>query len=296
MDFLDALAKRARTINAALDRYLPPENADPQVIHAAMRYSVFAGGKRIRPALTLAAADAVGGNPEHVLPAACAIELIHTYSLIHDDLPAMDNDDLRRGKPTNHKVFGEDIAILAGDALFTHALHLLVLGGRETGPDPVLLLTVVEEVTQACGSSGLIGGQVMDLLAGGKPVSEEDLVRIHRAKTGALFRVGVRAGAILSGAGLEQLASLTTYAENFGLAFQITDDILDVTGDEAKIGKLVGSDARNRKSTYATLFGIGEARAKADRACSDALAALDELGREADFLRHAVQFVAAREY
>lgn len=296
MNFSEFMTITAKTVDAALDRYLPPETADPKVIHASMRYSVFAGGKRIRPALTLAAAKAVGGDQARALPAACAIELIHTYSLIHDDLPAMDNDDMRRGKPTNHKVFGEDIAILAGDALFTHALHLLVQVGRDTGISPSVLLTVVEEVTKACGSSGLIGGQMMDLMAEGKSLVEEDLVRIHSAKTGALFRVAVRAGAMLGGGSDEDLAVLTAYAENFGLAFQITDDILDVTGDQAVIGKLVGSDARNRKTTYATLFGIPEARRKAEQACSEALTALDGLGKEADFLRHAVQFVALREY
>jgi geranylgeranyl diphosphate synthase type II len=286
----------AKTVDTALDRYLPAETTEPKVIHAAMRYSVFAGGKRIRPALTLAAAKALGGDQTRALPAACAIELIHTYSLIHDDLPAMDNDDMRRGKPTNHRVFGEDIAILAGDALYTHALHLLVKIGRETGISPSVLLTVVEEVTEACGSSGLIGGQVMDLLAEGKSLGEADLVQIHSAKTGALFRVAVRAGAMIAGGSDQELSALTVYAERFGLAFQITDDILDVTGDQSVIGKLVGSDARNQKTTYATLFGISEARRKAEQACSEALTALGGLGKEADFLRHAVQLVALREY
>lgn len=296
MDFRKALAERTRWIDKALDDCLPPADADPAVIHRSMRYSVFAGGKRLRPALTLAAAETVGGASSAVLPVACAIELIHTYSLIHDDLPAMDDDDLRRGSPTNHKVFGEDIAILAGDALFAHAFYLLVGSGGLRAKDPEAVLRVAGEVACACGTSGLIGGQVLDLTAEGRRLGEDDLIRIHRAKTGALFRVAVRAGALLSGADEEQLAGLSAYADYFGLAFQITDDILDISGDEAKIGKTVGSDSKNHKTTYATLFGTEGARQRAIEAADGALKALAGFGREADFLRQAVQFVVTRDY
>lgn len=296
MDFLKALAEKARLIDKALDGYLPPADADPAVIHQSMRYSVFAGGKRLRPALTLAAAETVGGRMPVVLPAACAIELIHTYSLIHDDLPAMDDDELRRGSPTNHKVFGEDIAILAGDALFAHAFQLLAESEGAAGNDQGRMLRVIAEVAHACGTSGLIGGQVLDLTAVGRELDENELVRIHRAKTGALFKVAIRTGAMLSGADDKQLGGLSVYADYFGLAFQITDDILDVAGDEARIGKRVGSDSKNLKTTYASLFGTEGARRRALEAAEKALEALAGFGREADFLRQAVKFVVTRDY
>ncbi len=296
MDFLKALAEKTRLIDKALDGYLPPADADPAVIHQSMRYSVFAGGKRLRPALTLAAAETVGGRISAALPAACAIELIHTYSLIHDDLPAMDDDELRRGSPTNHRVFGEDIAILAGDALFAHAFQLLAGGESAANNDQERLLRVVAEVARACGTGGLIGGQVLDLTAEGRELNENELIRIHRAKTGALFRAAIRTGAMLSGADEEQLGRLSEYADYFGLAFQITDDILDVDGDEARLGKMVGSDSKNLKTTYATLFGTEGARRRALDAAEKALEALAGFGREADFLRQAVKFVVTRDY
>lgn len=296
MDFRKALAEKTALIDKALDEYLPPADAEPAIIHRSMRYSVLVGGKRLRPALTLAAAEAVGGGAEAVLPAACAMELIHTYSLIHDDLPAMDNDDLRRGSPTNHRVFGEDVAILAGDALFAHAFELLAGGGGAAEGDPGTVLRVVGEVAAACGTGGLIGGQVLDLRAAGRTPDEQQLRRIHRAKTGALFRAAVRSGALLSGANESELRGLSAYADHFGLAFQITDDILDQAGDEIRIGKTVGSDSKNKKTTYATLFGTEGARRQAIRAADKAVAALGGFGREADFLRLAVEFVVTRDY
>jgi len=294
--FLQALAAKAETIDAALDRYLRQASENPPVIHEAMRYSVFAGGKRLRPALTLAAAQAVGAPERLVLPAACAIELIHTYSLIHDDLPAMDNDDLRRGKPTNHRVFGEAVALLAGSALFALAFEVLAGCRRDGGLAAERILAVVEEVAAACGTAGLIGGQALDVVSVSRTVSEAELEAVHRAKTGALFRAAVRAGAVLGGASPVQLERLTVFAEHFGLAFQITDDILDVTGYAEQTGKAVGSDARNRKHTYVSVCGLEAARRRGAESSAAALAALEEFGPEADFLRQAAEFIVSREF
>lgn len=295
-DFLGQLARKAALVDAALDRYLPLAGEYPPIIHEALRYSVFAGGKRLRPVLTLAAAETVDCFAERVLPAACALELIHTYSLIHDDLPAMDNDDLRRGKPTSHRVFGEATAILAGDALLTLAFELMARCAREGEFELVAVLRAMEELAVACGTSGLIGGQVLDVTSSGRLIDENELEFMHRAKTGALFRAAVRTGAILGNAPESWLARLTRFAEFFGLAYQITDDILDVVGEVENTGKSVGSDARNRKHTYVSLCGEGQARRRAEQACAGALAALAGVGSEADFFRHAVQFIAAREF
>lgn len=296
MDFSTALAKRAQLVEQALDLYLPPVDQYPGVIHEAMRYSVFAGGKRLRPVLVLAGAEAVGGELEAVMPAACAMELLHTYSLIHDDLPAMDNDDLRRGKPTSHKVFGEALAILAGDALLTLAFALLARlpDAGPTSPDQVV--RVLQEVAEAAGTVGLIGGQVADLHGVERPIDQQTLDYIHTHKTGSLFRVAVRAGAILSGASPEQVDALTLYATNMGLAFQIIDDILDVEGDEQKLGKPVGSDLRNQKATYPALFGMAEAREKARLAGDQALDAIIPLGPKAHFLQELMHFILTRQY
>ncbi len=296
MDFLTELKARAALVDRALDELLPTEDTYPPVIHQAMRYSLFAGGKRLRPVLTLAAAETVGGDPGRVLPAACALELIHTYSLIHDDLPAMDNDDFRRGKPTCHRVYGEAVAILAGDALLTHAFVLLAKNAQNQLAPAERVVQVIEEVAAAAGTLGLIGGQVVDTVAADTPVDAATLEYIHRHKTGALYRVAVRAGAILAGATESQLQPLTTYAENLGLAFQIQDDILDVEGDPARLGKPVGSDARNKKATYPALFGLDAARAKAREAVAAALAALEPFDERADFLRELARFVIARDF
>ncbi|MBE3584683.1 polyprenyl synthetase family protein [Desulfofundulus thermocisternus] len=296
MDFLAELKARAALVDRALDEFLPPEDAYPPVIHRAMRYSLFAGGKRLRPVLVLAAAETVGGDPVKVLPAACALELIHTYSLIHDDLPAMDNDDFRRGKPTCHRVYGEAVAILAGDALLTHAFALLAKNAQNQLAPAERVVQVIEEVAAAAGTLGLIGGQVVDTLAADTAVDAATLEYIHRHKTGALYRVAVRAGAILAGAKERQLEALTIYADNLGLAFQIQDDILDVEGDPARLGKPVGSDERNKKATYPALFGLDVARTKAGEAVAAALAALEPFDERADFLRELVRFVITRDF
>ncbi len=275
------LAGRAALVEAYLDRYLPRESTPPETISRAVRYSLFAGGKRLRPVMALAAAEAVGGDVEDALPAAAAFEMIHTYSLIHDDLPAMDDDLLRRGKPTSHAVFGEAIAILAGDALQTHAFAILA-----DPPSPCRIpaerrLQVVAELASASGAGGMVGGQVFDLESEGKPVDAAALERIHRYKTGALIRAAARAGAIVAGASEDQLVGLTRFAEEAGLAFQIVDDILDVEGSDATLGKSTGKDARSGKATYPLVHGIGEARRKAEELVSSALHRLEPLGAAA---------------
>ncbi|WP_432646609.1 polyprenyl synthetase family protein [Mitsuokella sp.] len=259
---------------------------------AAMKYSLMAGGKRLRPILLMAAADAVGKKGTDYITAGCALEMIHTYSLIHDDLPAMDNDDYRRGKLTNHKVYGDGMAVLAGDALLTLAFEVLV---RQQHTDAATLLRVVREISTAAGMNGMVGGQAIDLESEGKHIDMETLRKMHMGKTGALFRAALRSGAILAGADEEKLAALTDYAEKFGLAFQITDDILDVVGDEKLIGKPVGSDIRNEKSTYVTLTSLEEARKLAKETVDGAVAALSGFGPEADFLRQLVRYMLERK-
>lgn len=296
MEFKAALTEKARLINQALDRYLPPELAPPGVIHQAMRYSVLSGGKRLRPALVLGAAEAVGAVGEEIITAACGIELIHCYSLVHDDLPAMDNDDLRRGRPTSHKVFGEAIAILVGDALLTFGFELLARAGMGGGVLPEAGLRVVAEVAAAIGTHGMVGGQTLDVTAEGAAVDLKLIEEIHRLKTGALFEASVRAGAILAGATDQQLFQLNRYAREIGLAFQITDDILDVVGETAKTGKSVGGDAHKKKLSYAGVFGVPAALKRAEEAVNSALEAIDDFGENAAFLRQAALFILTREY
>ncbi|MGQ9556645.1 MAG: polyprenyl synthetase family protein [Desulfurispora sp.] len=293
-NFQTHFAALAGRVDTALEQLLPGEDTPPPVLHTAMRYSTLAGGKRLRPVLALAACEAVGGEVEQILPAACALELIHTYSLIHDDLPAMDNDDLRRGLPTCHIKFGEAMAILAGDALLTMAFELLSAPGLPVPPQRQL--AVLHEVAVAAGSQGLVGGQVLDIQATGRETTPEELVDIHRRKTGMLIRAAVRLGAMLGGASSSQLAALTTYAEHFGLTFQIIDDILDITGDEQKLGKPVGSDQKNNKVTYVSLYGLEVARQKAQESRQQARAALADLGERAWFLRALVDFVISRDH
>ena len=284
--------RRRALVEEGLLRELREDEAFDARLAESMKYSLMAGGKRLRPILLMAAADAAGGRGDDFLTSACALEMIHTYSLIHDDLPAMDNDDYRRGRLTNHKVYGAGIATLAGDALLTLAFEVLV---RQKGVSPETLVRVVREVSTAAGPNGMVGGQTLDLASEGKQIDKETLRRMHMAKTGALFRAAVRSGAILAGADDAKLAALTEYAEAFGLAFQITDDILDVTGDEAAIGKPVGSDERNHKSTYVTLLSLEKAQALAKETVDDAIAALASFGPEADFLRDLVQMLIERK-
>ena len=284
--------KRADLVEEGILRELKKVPAYDETLEKAMEYSLMAGGKRLRPVLLMAAADAVGKDGAAFLTTGCAIEMIHTYSLIHDDLPAMDNDDYRRGKPTNHKVFGDGIAVLAGDALLTLAFEVML---RQEGAAPETLVTVVSEMSRAAGPYGMVGGQVLDIEGEGRRLDLTALRKIHMGKTGALFCAAIRSGAILAGAKEEELAALTLYAERFGLAFQITDDILDVTGDEAAIGKPVGSDVRNEKATYVTLTSLEEAKKLAEDAVEEAVAALDIFGERAAFLRDLALFLLGRK-
>ena len=284
--------KRQALVERALKEELDRTPVLDDTLRASMAYSLMAGGKRLRPVLLMAAADAVGADGTKFLPVACALEMIHTYSLIHDDLPAMDNDDLRRGKPTNHVVYGEGIAILAGDALLTLAFTVIL---RQKAVPAEALLRVVDEISRAAGAEGMVGGQVLDLEAENRQISMEELRRVHTGKTGALFRAALRSGAILAGASEEQLSALTAYADHFGLAFQITDDILDVIGNAEEIGKPVGSDEKNHKSTYVTLTSLEMAQELARRTVAEAEVALSAFGQEAAFLRELVAYLVNRK-
>jgi geranylgeranyl diphosphate synthase type II len=293
---LVAALERCRVaVDAALDAALPAEGDWPATIHRAVRYSLFAGGKRIRPALVLAAGDATGGDRQELMPLACAVEMIHTYSLIHDDLPAMDNDDLRRGKPTSHKVFGEAIAILAGDALLTRAFHLMSEGASRLDDARLRRRVAATEILgAACGTSGLIGGQVEDLECEGKKVSAAVLERLHRAKTGALLSACVRGGAVLAGATPEDVERFERYAAAIGLAFQIVDDVLDATEGAEQLGKTAGKDRAAGKTTYVSVHGLETARAMANDLLAEALDAVAPLGPRASLLAGLARLIVAR--
>ncbi|HOZ47932.1 MAG TPA: polyprenyl synthetase family protein [Candidatus Hydrogenedentes bacterium] len=280
------LAEKSLKTAAALKAFLDARQSGPKRLDEAIRYSLFAGGKQFRPALALGASEIASGDDAAALPAACAIEMIHCYSLIHDDLPAMDDDDLRRGKPTLHKAFGEAMAILAGDALATMAFEMAAESGS---------IRVVREIAQAAGPQGMAGGQVLDLESEGKRITLEELMNLHSLKTGRLIRAAVRCGAILGGANDQLLAVLTRYGEYLGLAFQIADDILDIVGSEVTLGKPIGSDAALGKATYPALAGLDRSYELADAAARDAVAALDGLGPEADMFRLLARFVVDRE-
>lgn len=295
MDLKVYLKEQCVLVDAALDRYLPGETELPHSVHKAMRYSVFAGGKRVRPILMLAACQAVGGDTGRAIPAACAMEMIHTYSLIHDDLPAMDDDDFRRGNPTNHKVFGEAIAILAGDALLTEAFKLASDPRFAGGCEPSGLLAVIHEIASCAGSYGMVGGQVIDMESEGQPDIDLATVQyIHTHKTGALIKASVVAGALLGGAAGEQLAAITRYGEAAGLAFQIADDILDIEGTTEEIGKDAGSDQARGKATYPAVMGLAAAKEEAQSMMDEALRALEMFGAEADPLREIARYIVQR--
>lgn len=289
------LRQKKDYIDACLLKYMNAPDTYPPIIHQAMHYAVFNGGKRLRPIMVLEGAHIAGGSPESVAPTACALELIHTYSLVHDDLPAMDDDDYRRGKPTCHKVFGEANAILAGDALLTEAFALIAANAGIPGIDPAAVTRVVSEVSRAAGSRGMVGGQVLDLEAEGQSVDYRQLRNLHRLKTAELFRAALLAGAILHHLDQKGIQALEQYAYNFGLAFQITDDILDVTGEAAILGKPVGSDVKNAKTTYPRLFGLEKSQQMAQESADACLEYLAAFGEEADFLRRLSYFVVHRE-
>lgn len=289
------LTKLSAEVERALDSALPKADTFPPVIHQAMRYTVMAGGKRLRAALAMEAAAAVGSDRAAALPVAAAVEMIHAYSLIHDDLPCMDDDDMRRGKPSNHKVYGEGIAVLAGDALLTHAFGVLANLPQSAQVPAERSLQIVHEVALACGTQGLIGGQTADLEAAGAGDDADLLDYIHRNKTGALIRASVRAGGLAGDASTAQLESLSAFALHFGLAFQIVDDILDVTGTSDRLGKEVGSDEKQAKLTYPKVHGLDASRSRAKSHVEKAKAALEDLGPGADVLRALADFALARD-
>ena len=290
-NFEEVWSERRELIEEALKKELHEGRELDATLTKSMEYSLMAGGKRLRPILLMAAADACGKDGRAFITSACALEMIHTYSLIHDDLPAMDDDNLRRGKPTNHVKFGAGMATLAGEGLLTMAFEVLT---REKNVRPETILSVIREVSVAAGTSGMVGGQAIDLESEGRRIDLTCLRRMHMGKTGALFRAALRTGAILAGASEKELAALTQYAEAFGLAFQITDDILDVTGSEAEIGKPIGSDRRNEKSTYVTLTSLARAQELADEAIESALSAVEIFGEKASFLQDLVRFLSHR--
>lgn len=292
--FLQQLQNRKQYIDQGLEGFLPVDGYPP-VIHEAMHYAVSNGGKRLRPIMVIEGAKLGGQTAETVMPTACAIEMIHCYSLVHDDLPAMDDDDLRRGKPTCHIVYGEANAILTGDALLSRAFELMAVNASLPGSTAEGLLRVIAEVAAAIGSKGMIGGQVLDLQWEGQAIKLEELQCLHLLKTGALFRAALRAGALLGGLEEKQLDALSDYARHFGLAFQITDDILDVCGEQEIIGKPVGSDQKNDKTTYVSLFGFEGAQDLARQSMQLCIESLRGFGPEADFLRDLARFTLHRD-
>ena len=292
MTLAEYMARQQKAVEAALDRWVPGEDENPATIHRAMRYSLFAGGKRVRPLLAMAAAEAVSDAPGGIESCACALEMIHTYSLIHDDLPALDNDDLRRGRPTCHKVFGDAMAILAGDALLTLAFE--VLAKLDTGAERRIEL--VRELATASGTvGGMIGGQVNDIEGEGKHPTARLLESIHRAKTGALLRASVRMGAIYAGADAEQLKALTGFGEHVGLAFQIVDDILDVEQSSEALGKTAGKDAAQNKITFPAVYGIERSRQMAEEERLAAHLSLQPFDERAQRLRELADLVVRRK-
>jgi geranylgeranyl diphosphate synthase type II len=292
MDIKAYITEAKQLVDECLERLLPPASQEPSTIHRAMRHSVFAGGKRVRPILALASGESLAGDREILLHLGAAIEMMHTYSLIHDDLPALDNDDLRRGIPTCHKVFGEAMAILAGDALMTRCYQLLVDLPRTSDSAKA---QIIGEIAVATGTvNGMIGGQVVDLESEGKPVTSQVLEYIHGSKTGALLTASVRCGAMAAGALPAELHSLTGFGRKIGLVFQIVDDILDVTSSSEILGKTAGKDEKVKKATYPALYGIEASRNKAQDLVDAALADLQGFGPEADALRSIAHFVISR--
>lgn len=289
----DYLARRAAEVNQWLNRLVPSETTPPEQLHRAMRYSLLAGGKRLRPSLTLAAGEALGAETDDLMPAACAIEMIHTYSLIHDDLPAMDNDDLRRGRPTCHKAFGEAVAILAGDALLTQAFR--VLSADAPHRDAERQVRVIREVATAAGTvEALIGGQIADIESEGKNVDASTLEYIHRSKTGAMITSSVVVGGIIAGASEEQIDKLRGYGQRIGLAFQIADDILDVTSTSEQLGKTPGKDQAANKATYPAIHGISASKARARQLVDEAVEIASALCLKTHVLEDMARFIIAR--
>ncbi len=294
MQLKSYLNERKKMVDEALEAFFPHPAGPAGDLIEAMRYSLFAGGKRLRPILCLAGAASVGGEERVVLPVACALELIHTYSLIHDDLPVMDDDDLRRGKPTNHKVYGEALALLAGDGLLTEAFHLMTFFEVPPGKDPGMIRRVIRLIAEAAGYDGMVGGQVVDIQSEGKEVDPETVEFIHSHKTGALIGVSVTAGAILGGGDEEEVEAIRAYGRRIGLAFQIADDILDIEGEPAVLGKAVGGDARKQKITYPSVLGLQRSKQMQTEMVAQAVASLDLFNHLADPLRSIAKYIIER--
>ncbi|HIY03978.1 MAG TPA: polyprenyl synthetase family protein [Candidatus Anaerotignum merdipullorum] len=294
MEIKEEMQQRIAKIEQALQSYLPKQEAFPPVIFEAMRYSLFAGGKRLRPILVLAACEAVGGQENEAMPFACALEMIHTYSLIHDDLPAMDNDDYRRGRLTSHKVYGEDMAILAGDGLLHHAMETMAAAcyanpsQKSTG--------AMLAIARGAGINGMLTGQVVDVYMEGKPLDAQTLEFIHLHKTAAMIRGALEAGATVGGADAETIQKFGLAGEKIGMAFQILDDILDVTGTEEELGKPIHSDEKNEKTTYVTLYGITQSKEIAARLTEEACQIWDEMGESCRFLHALTAYLLQRTY
>ena len=285
MSFKKYLENKKNIIDKALDEYLPPEEKSPSIIHKAMRYSVFSGGKRIRPILTFAAAELFGKDSENVIRAACGIELIHTFSLIHDDLPCIDNDDFRRGKPSNHKVFGEAIALLAGDALLISGFDLIIKNSEVKEIKKQSILKLIKEISFYIGTENMLGGQVEDINLKNEDTKKEDLINLYMKKTAALICFSIRAGAILSGANPKQLKALTKYGENIGLAFQVIDDMLDIMQDQRDIGK----------PTYANKYGLKESESESERLIKEAKDSLKIFNHKGETLRNLADYLLTRK-
>ena len=286
------LAQQAQQVEAALDRSLPMRY--PEQIYEAMRYSLLAGGKRLRPILCLATCKMLGASESVAMPTACALEMVHTMSLIHDDLPAMDDDDYRRGKLTNHKVYGEDVAVLAGDGLLAYAFEYIATQTKGAAPEQIL--KVIAQLGKAVGADGLVGGQIVDLASEGTVVNEKTLTYIHMHKTAALLEVSVTSGAMLAGAEAIAIEQLSRYAQRIGLAFQIVDDVLDITSTPETLGKSVGKDVAAQKATYPSLWGLEESQRRAEQLVVEAISALDDFGESAEPLRAIAKYITARTH
>jgi geranylgeranyl diphosphate synthase, type II len=295
MNIAEYLEQKRIEVDRFLDLVTPPPVTPPTTLHESMRYSLLAGGKRIRPILTIAAAEALGQTPPGLMAVACSLEFIHTYSLIHDDLPSMDNDDYRRGKPTNHKVYGEAMAILAGDALLTMAFDLISRPDLMKGCDPMQQVRIIQELAFGSGNGGMVGGQVFDIQAENKDIDLATLQTIHKHKTSMLIRAAVRMGAIAAGATDQRLDELTGYAEDIGLAFQIADDVLNVTGTREELGKNPNTDAERGKKTYPTFHGVEGAKKLADDCVTRAINRLSSFGPPADPLREIARYITSRK-
>jgi geranylgeranyl diphosphate synthase type II len=289
------LREKRKKVEDALEEYVPTADGLTAKLMEAMRYSLFAGGKRLRPILCMAGAETVGGVDESVLPVACALELIHTYSLIHDDLPLMDDDDLRRGKPTNHKVFGDAIALLAGDGLLTEAFSLMTSPSATQKIAPARLLEAIGMISRAAGCEGMVGGQVVDMLWEGKQADFETVKFLHTHKTGALIQASVASGAVIAGAPETQIRSVLSYGLKIGLAFQISDDILDIEGDSETMGKTVGADEEKGKSTYPSILGLNESKKIQSDLVHGAVQDLQAFGKTAEPLRQIAYYIIERK-